>query len=172
MLCGDLYADKGKRGASGTPLRVWQRFSAYFGSTVGIAGNHDDFGLDLRVVQALANTHLLVQGTVHAQGLRVSGQSGIIGRPDKNFRFPEATYLQGVTKLLRELPDLLLTHLSPHLAEQGLLGEPKLTALLTQAAPTLVLCGHSHWPTPYPQVLANGTQVLNADTKVFILTRA
>ena len=41
-----------------------------------------------------------------------------------------------------------------------------------QRGRTLVFCGYSHWPTIEPQVLANGSQVLNADSNVFILARA
>ena len=67
---------------------------------------------------------------------------------------------------------MLLTHLSPRLEAAGLQGEAHLTAVLTAGPRTLVFCGHSHWPTAQPQVLANGTQVLNADSKVFILTKA
>ena len=171
LLCGDLYANPAKRGESGNPFRVWEAFSAAFGCTIGIAGNHDDFGPDLARVQALPKAHFLTQGTANADGLRVAGLSGIIGRPDKNFRLAEDTYVQGVAALLRQAPHVLLTHLSPRLDAAGLQGDACLTAALAMGPPTLVLCGHSHWPTVEPQVLANGTQVLNADSKVFILTR-
>jgi hypothetical protein len=80
--------------------------------------------------------------------------------------------VQAVAALLRQTPHVLLTHLSPGLDAQGLQGDVHLAAALAKEPPTLVLCGHSHWPTVEPQVLANGTQVLNADSKVFILTRA
>jgi Icc protein len=172
LLCGDLYANPAKRGESGNPFRVWEAFSAAFACTIGIAGNHDDFGSDLGRVQSLDRTHFLTQGTALAQGLSVAGLSGIIGRRDKNFRLAEDAYLKGVTALLRQAPHVLLTHLSPRIDAKGLPGEAQLTALLTKGPRTLVLCGHSHWPTVEPQVLANGTQVLNADSKVFILTRA
>jgi hypothetical protein len=172
LLCGDLYANPAKRGASGNPFRVWQAFSEAFGCTIGIAGNHDDFGPDLDRVKSLHRAHFLLQGTAVAQGLHVAGLSGIIGRPDKNFRLAEAVYFNRVATLLRQAPQLLLTHLSPGINAKGLPGEAQLTAVLTQGPRTLVLCGHSHWPSVEPQLLANGTQVLNADGKVFILTRA
>ncbi|MBO2009602.1 hypothetical protein [Hymenobacter negativus] len=144
----------------------------YFGCTIGIVGNHDDFGPDLSRVQSLDRAHFLTQGTATTHGLRVAGQSGIIGRTDKNFRLTEDAYLKGVASLLRQAPHVLLTHLSPRINAEGLQGEAQLTAVLAKGPRTLVLCGHSHWPTVEPQVLANGTQVLNADGKVFILTRA
>jgi Icc protein len=172
LLCGDLYANPAKRGESGNPFRVWEAFSTAFACTIGIAGNHDDFGSDLGQVQSLDRAHFLTQGTALAHGLCVAGLSGIIGRPDKNFRLAEDTYFKGVTTLLRQAPHVLLTHLSPRIDTAGLQGEAQLTAVLTKGLRTLVLCGHSHWPTVEPQILANGTQVLNADSKVFILTRA
>jgi hypothetical protein len=172
LLCGDLYANPARRGESGNPIRVWNAFQSAFGCTVGIAGNHDDFGPDLAAVQALDKAHFLRHGTAAVHGLRVAGLSGIIGRPDKNFRLAEAPYLQGVAGLLRQAPHVLLTHLSPRMEAAGLQGEAHLTAVLTAGPRTLVFCGHSHWPTAHPQALANGTQVLNADGKVFILTKA
>jgi Icc-related predicted phosphoesterase len=172
LLCGDLYGTPWKRGASGNPLRVWEKFSAVFGCTVGIAGNHDVFGEALARVMALPGVHFLANGTVHLHGLQIAGVSGVIGRPDRPFRLPEAAYAKAVSTHLKRPPDLFLTHLSPRIEEKDLQGEERLTTWLRESAPTLVLCGHSHWPTHQPQVLRNGTQVLNADTKVFILTRA
>ncbi|UOQ73179.1 metallophosphoesterase family protein [Hymenobacter cellulosilyticus] len=172
LLCGDLYANKSKRGASGNPSSVWNKFNATFGRTVGIAGNHDDFGPALSQVQALDKARFLTQGITHEHGLTVAGISGIIGRPDKNFRLPETAYLRAVTTLLQHQPDILLTHLSPAIADKGFQGEEQLTAVLTKGNPTLVFCGHSHWPSTEPAVLANGTQVLNVDSKVFLFGRA
>ena len=171
LLCGDLYANPARRGESGNPFRVWKAFSQAVGATVGIAGNHDAFGADLARVQVLDRVHFLSQGLATVEGLRVAGLSGIIGRPDKLFRLPEPTYLKAVDSLLRQGPQVLLTHLSPRIEARGLQGEAQLTAVLSTGPRTLVFCGHSHWPTVEPQVLANGTQVLNADSKVFILTR-
>lgn len=172
LLCGDLYANPAKRGESGNPFRVWEAFSTTLACTIGIAGNHDDFGSDLGRVQSLNRAHFLTQGTATAHGLCVAGLSGIIGRADRNFRLPEDAYLKAVAALLQQAPHVLLTHLSPRIEAEGLPGEAQLATVLTKGPRTLVLCGHSHWSTVEPQVLANGTQVLNADSKVFILTRA
>jgi hypothetical protein len=66
FLCGDFYANPAKRGESGNPFRVWEAFSRAFGCTIGIAGNHDDFGADLARVQALPHAHFLARGTAQA----------------------------------------------------------------------------------------------------------
>lgn len=172
LLCGDLYANKFRRGESGSPISVWNKFNAAFGRTVGVAGNHDDFGPALKQVQTLDKASFLTQGIVQQYGLGVAGISGIIGRPDKNFRLSEAAYLRGVAALLQRQPDILLTHLSPAIADKGLPGEAQLTTVLAKGSPTLVFCGHSHWAGTQPEVLANGTQVLNVDSKVFLFCRA
>ncbi|WP_156182343.1 hypothetical protein [Paenibacillus algorifonticola] len=44
-------------------------------------------------------------------------------------------------------------------------------AALEQLPETLVFCGHSHWELPYT-TLSNGTQIMNADGKAFILLPA
>lgn len=41
LLCGDMYALPGKRGASGNPVPVWLAFRAAFGWVAGVHGNHD-----------------------------------------------------------------------------------------------------------------------------------
>lgn len=41
LMCGDLYALRGKRGASGNPVPVWLAFRAAFGWVAGVHGNHD-----------------------------------------------------------------------------------------------------------------------------------
>jgi len=133
LRCGDLYPNPAKRGESGNPFRVWEAFSRAFGCTIGIAGNHDDFGADLARVQALPRAHFLARGTAQAHGLRLAGLSGIIGRPDKNFRLAEGPYVQAVAALLRQAPHVLRTHLSPGLNAQGLQGDVHLAAALAAA---------------------------------------
>ena len=168
LLSGDLYADLTRRGQSGNPLPAWQSFAAVCGQVVGIAGNHDDFG---GVPPELpANAQFLDNGHVSVHGLLIAGLSGIIGRSDKPFRRSEADYLKALANLLRPQPALLLTHPSP--AWAGYQGEAQLTALLAKTPAPLLCCGHSHWPTQEPLTLPGGTQVLNADTKVYILLNA
>ncbi len=169
FLCGDLYANLEKRGSSGNPFSVWQAFAQHFAQVIGIAGNHDDFGADLNRLKQIENVHFLANDLLQLKGLKIAGLSGIIGRTDKNFRLEEQFYLKEKKKLLRQQPDMLLTHLSPHLAEYGFLGEPQLTRILEKYADNLVCCGHSHWDTSQVVALKNDTQTLNADSKVFIL---
>ena len=172
LLCGDLYTNLLKRGQSGNPIDVWRAFSRVFGATVGIAGNHDDFAPDdLPALRQLPGTQLMLNDISETSDLRIGGLSGIIGRADKPFRRPEAAYLQALEKLLARQPDIMLTHLSPAVAAAGLQGDERVTAAVRRGPPTVLCCGHSHWPGHQPVPLGHGTQVLNADAKVFLLTR-
>jgi hypothetical protein len=81
---------------------------------------------------------------------------------------PESDYLKALSGLMNKDPDILLTHLSPE--AKGFQGEPKMTSLLERLSPTTLFCGHSHWETNQPVFLKNGTGIINADAKVFILT--
>ncbi len=169
FLCGDLYANLEKRGSSGNPIQVWQTFAQYFEKVIGIAGNHDDFGINLNQLKQIENVHFLENDVVKMNGLNIAGLSGIIGRTDKNFRQEAHVYLNSLEKFLKQQPDIVLTHLSPHLEEYAFLGEPQLTKILERYADNLLFCGHSHWNTSQTVTLKNNTQILNADSKVFIL---
>lgn len=169
FVCGDLYANLEKRGSSGNPFSVWQAFAQYFKQVIGIAGNHDDFGSDLHRLKLIENVCFLENGIFQLDGLKIAGLSGIIGRTDKNFRLEEQFYLSSFEKLLKQQPDIVLTHLSPYIEENNFLGEFKLTKKLEKYTHNLLFCGHSHWDTQQSVVLKNNNQVLNADSKVFIL---
>ncbi len=169
FLCGDLYANLEKRGSSGNPFSVWQAFAQDFAQVIGITGNHDDFGTDLNRLKQIENVHFLANDLLQLNGLKIAGLSGIIGRIDKNFRLEEQFYLNAFEKLLKQQPDLVLTHLSPHFEEYGFLGEPQLTTILEKYAENVLCCGHSYWNTHQVFTLENATQILNADSKVFIL---
>ncbi len=169
FLCGDLYANLEKRGSSGNPFSVWQAFVQYFKQVIGIAGNHDDFGNDLNQLKLIENVHFLENHLLEFDGLKIAGLSGIIGRTDKNFRLEEQFYLNSFEKILKQQPDVVLTHLSPHIEELGFLGERQLTKILEKYAENLLFCGHSHWGTSQVVTLRNNIQILNADSKVFIL---
>lgn len=170
FLCGDLYANLERRGGSGNPRKVWQAFAEHFKQVIGIAGNHDDFGGDLQTVKDIENVHFLENDVLEFDGLKIAGLSGIIGRVDKNFRLEENDYLNAFEKRLKQQVDVLLTHLSPHFEEYQFLGEPQLTKILEKYADHLLFCGHSHWDTSQVLTLKNNTQILNADSKVFVLT--
>ncbi|WP_426333195.1 metallophosphoesterase family protein [Paenibacillus silvae] len=187
LLCGDMYALRGKRGASGNPVPVWLAFRAAFGWVAGVHGNHDltDYADAHRlhhsegihcmdgpaaVISAGLPPGGLAPNAAKPSQLRIAGLGGIIGRPDKPNRLPAEQYLQSVRKLLKQQPDCLLLHQSPGIAELGLAGEPLIRQALEAGPETLVFSGHTHWDTPFIQ-LSNGSQVVNADSKLFIFTR-
>lgn len=187
LLCGDLYARRGKRGASGNPVPVWLAFREAFGWVAGVDGNHDltdeagahrlqsGEGIHYMDVPAVIDAGPPADGpapyaAAQSQLLRIAGLGGIIGRPDKPNRLPEKHYLQSVNKLLKQQPDCLLLHQSPGIPELGLRGEPLIRQALEAGPETVVFCGHTHWDTSLVQ-LNNGTQIVNADSKLFILTR-
>lgn len=167
LLCGDLYTSLVKRGDSGDPSEVWEKFSSAFGNVIGIAGNHDCFENGSKNLNDIENICFLEKGIVKFKGLTIAGLSGIIGRSDKNFRMPEPEYLKALSELLVKDPDILITHLSPQIG--SFQGEPKMTSLLERYSTTILFCGHSHWETNQPVFSKNGTEIINADAKVFIL---
>lgn len=169
FLCGDLYTNLDKRGASGNPILVWQAFAEQFQQVIGIAGNHDVFGQDLEKINQIERVTFIENGIVNIYGIKIAGLSGIIGRADKNFRMSEIEYSQALKKLLKQVPDLLLTHISPQIVKKQFQGEIILTDHLLKASPITSFCGHSHWDTHDIYQMENGTQILNADSKVFIL---
>jgi len=168
LLCGDLYTSLVKRGDSGDPSEVWIKFRSNFGNVIGVAGNHDCFESGSKDLNEIENVCFIEKGIVKFKGLTIAGLSGIIGRSDKNYRMPEAEYLKALSELLAKGPDILITHLSPEI--DGFQGEPKMTSLLERYKTTTLFCGHSHWETNQPVFLKNGTEIINADAKVFILT--
>ncbi|KQY82686.1 hypothetical protein ASD24_14990 [Paenibacillus sp. Root52] len=185
LLCGDLYARRGKRGASGNPVPVWLAFRDAFGWVAGVDGNHDltdeagahrlhsDTAIHYMDAPVVINASLPLDGlasSAASQPLRVAGLGGIIGRPDKPNRLPEKQYLQSLSKLLKQQPDCLLLHQSPGIAELGLKGEALIRQALEAGSETVVFCGHTHWQTSLVQLI-NGTQIVNADSKLFIFTR-
>lgn len=185
LLCGDLYARRGKRGASGNPVSVWLAFREAFGWVAGVDGNHDltdeagahrlhsDTAIHYMDAPVVINASLPIDGlasSAASQPLRVAGLGGIIGRPDKPNRLPKERYLQSLSKLLKQRPDCLVLHQSPGIAELGLMGEPLIRQTLQAGSETVVFCGHTRWQTSLVQ-LNNGTQIVNADSKLFIFTK-
>lgn len=170
FLCGDLYADLIKRGQSGSPTKVWEKFASVFGQTIGITGNHDKFN-NIEDLYKIKNAKLLVNEIFEIEGLKIAGLSGIIGRPDKNFRLQETNYLKSLSNLLSKKPNILLTHLSPQISDENLQGDENITKILENGNTTTLFCGHSHWEYNKAFDMKNETQILNADKKVFILTK-
>lgn len=187
LMCGDLYALRGKRGASGNPVPVWLAFRAAFGWVAGVHGNHDlTDEADAHRLHSVKGIHAMdgpdaminagpptggpAPSAAQPSQLRIAGLGGIIGRPDKPGRLPAEQYLQSVRKLLKQQPDCLLLHQSPGIPELGLRGEPLIRQALEAGPETVVFSGHTHWGTSLVE-LSNGTQIVNADSKLFIWTR-
>ena len=115
FLCGDLYTNLEKRGASGDVRNVWLRFKEQFDWVIGVAGNHDRFGND-QEAEDFKNTtglFLLHQEDICQDGFTIGGISGIIGRGDKAHRVDEKVYLKSLDKLLKKELDFILLHESP-----------------------------------------------------------
>ncbi|MFY0675263.1 MAG: metallophosphoesterase [Bacteroidia bacterium] len=164
LLCGDNYANLIKRGESGSPFQVWKAFSDTFGNVVGIAGNHDIIKdtSEYRV----GNRTLLLKETIEIKGLKIAGLSGIIGNPSKPFRLTEIDYFKSLEKLLKQKPDILLTHLSPADNERNLQGDENLSQKLAKHD-ILSFCGHSNW-NEFNPIRFEKANVLNADSKCYI----
>ncbi|MGE7944315.1 metallophosphoesterase family protein [Lysinibacillus xylanilyticus] len=170
-LCGDLYTDLTKRGASGNPLPVWSAFRNYFGFVTGVAGNHDLLTNEEQAeLGSTTGIHYFSDGgKMMYANLAVAGLGGIIGRVDKPNRMEEDDYLARLRHILRRVPDILLLHESPKISSQGLPGNPHIWKELQNSAELLVCCGHVHWDTPLVET-NNGLQILNADGRAFIFT--
>ncbi|MEM6270949.1 MAG: metallophosphoesterase [Bacteroidota bacterium] len=171
LLAGDLFALLEKRGGLGDVIPVWEAFRGEFRWVAGVAGNHDQFGHspeENRQFRQRSQCHLLEGTSVTVDELRIGGVSGIIGRKGKPNRLPVDTYLQQLTNVLDEKPDICLLHESPAVPEQRAPGKEEIREFLEMGPPTLAVCGHVPWKTPLLE-LPNGTQVLNSDARAFIL---
>lgn len=172
LLCGDLYADPWKRGSSGDPSSVWHAFKREFGEVVGVVGNHDwfDSGSFAQLQRMADITVINDPEMVQVSQLRIAGLGGIVGRADKPNRRERKEFLNGMRELLRKQPDILLLHQGPDEPSFDLQGLPEIRECLQQYPPVLVCCGHVHWERSWIE-LAQGTQVLNADGKLFVFTK-
>jgi hypothetical protein len=54
--------------------------------------------------------------------------------------------------------------------ESGCRGKLVVRDCLLRNQPTLLVCGHCHWPKPV-QTLPNGTQVCNVDSRLIVALR-
>ncbi|MEO1629080.1 MAG: metallophosphoesterase, partial [Bacteroidota bacterium] len=172
LLCGDLYSNLKKRGASGDVRAVWMSFKEQFDWVVGVAGNHDRFGTarEKEEFEGVENIHLLHKKMLEIDGLQIAGISGIIGRADKINRVAEMEYLETLRFLLRKEPDFLLLHETPNHPEKGCAGNEKIREVIEEGPASKIFCGHCHWDTPLVR-LKNDSQVLNVDARVVILKR-
>ena len=172
LLAGDFYTVPAldKRGGSGDVTSVWQAFAEQFGWVVGVAGNHDTFGENRTKPKRLpSNSHYLDGEVVRVGGLKIAGLGGIIGNPQRIQRRTEDDYLQCLEELLLQEPSIIISHDGPDGPDNGQRGMPSVRNLIDQLPPPILIRGHAHWDVPFA-TLAGGTQVLNVDARVVVLT--
>jgi len=147
LLCGDLFTNLEKRGASGDVRAVWRSFKKQFDWVIGVAGNHDRFGTpkEKEEFKAEENIYLLHQEIKEIDHLKIGGISGIIGRKDKTNRVDEKQYLGSLKNLLKKDLDFILLHQTPDYPSLGLMGNEKIRAVIEKGQTTTICCGHCHW---------------------------
>ncbi|MFK7970931.1 MAG: metallophosphoesterase [Bacteroidia bacterium] len=172
LLCGDLYANLEKRGASGDAREVWITFKQHFDWVAGVAGNHDTFGTkeEQSDFQSSPGIHLLHKEHLQIDGLSIGGISGIIGRKGKPNRVEEGDFLITLKRLLKKGLDLVLLHETPDFPELGFIGNPKIREVIEQAKDATVCCGHCFWGKTIVKT-GHNTTIMNLDSKVVILKR-
>jgi len=174
VLAGDLYsAPRGDvRGATGDVREVWRAFARRHPWVVGVAGNHDTFGTRDEALRFKAERriHVLDGDCVTYGDVVVGGVSHIIGNPSKPLRVHERDFLRALRNVLARRPGALVLHHGPDANEGALRGHAEIRRVLEKQPDVLVICGHVYWPEPLA-VLRGGTQVLNVDGRVVVLTR-
>lgn len=173
VLAGDLYSAPAgdERGATGDVRSVWQAFASCFSWVVGVAGNHDLFGSgrEQRRFAAEPNVHLLDGAAVLMGQTRIGGVGYIIGDPAKPGRRHHEDYMAAVELVLEQRPELLVLHSGPP-GDRTQRGVSEIRDALLEAAPLLVVCGHTDWENPLHE-LANGSQILNVHARAVLLSQ-
>ncbi len=173
VLAGDLYCipDLSRRGGRGDVRPVWEAFAKCGRWVAGTAGNHDAFGPseEWETFTSTDRIYYLDGETIDLDGLRTHGIAGIIGNPDRPFRYSEAEIEEALGLLAFETPDLLVLHDGPDAPDLQLLGNPVIRDSLSRWDEALVVRGHCHWDIPLAGL--NRVQVLNVDSRVVVLTR-
>ncbi|XZE56077.1 metallophosphoesterase family protein [Planctomycetaceae bacterium SH139] len=171
LLAGDFYTVPAldKRGGTGDVRPVWDAFAAEFDWVAGVAGNHDTFAGDAQRPRFTGQIHFLDNDHVTIGGVSIAGLSGIPGNPKRPWRRTEDDYFGTLGMLLRKKPAITIMHDGPDAPVSGFRGSPRIREVLGKSEKTLVVRGHSHWPEPLAE-LPGGTQVLNVDARVVVLT--
>lgn len=175
VLAGDLYTVPllTKRGGTGDVMPVWSAWAAAFEWVTGVAGNHDLFGSQAEPPRGWMHhprLHVLDGAVRQIGGVSFGGVPGSIGNSRRPNRFEEDDYVDRVRGVLDRSPDVLVLHDGPD-AGPAAPGSAAVRSALERGAPRLVVRGHCHWESPLA-TLANGTQVLNVDGRVVVLTAA
>jgi len=177
ILAGDMFAkpDLSGRGGKGDVRGVWHAFARECRWVVGVAGNHDAYTANPSppppaqvVFDKEPGLHLLDGDCVDLDGMSVAGISGIVGNPRRPWRRDEPAFAAAVRKLASDAPEILVLHDGPDVADTDLRGWKSIRKAIESAPPQLVIRGHDHWTTPLG-TLANGSQVLNVDSRVVVL---
>ena len=174
LLAGDLFVVPGldKRGGGGDVSGIWDVFHDGFRWVAGTAGNHDRFGtgaMDTQPHFNRPNVHYLDAATVDVDGIRLGGVAGVIGKASKPFRREERDFIAAIERVMAQTPDVLVLHEGPSGRSPERPGHDSVREVLERTPQTLVVCGHVHWPGHDVEELANGTQVVNADAKAFLI---
>jgi len=173
ILAGDFYTypDLHARGGDGDITEVWQAFTDHYRWVAGVAGNHDTFGKHRKRPPNVRSSHYLDGDRANVDGLRMAGLGGVIGNPRKNFRRTESDYLETLEILLSDPTDLLILHEGPEGPKKNYRGWRTINEVIERGQPSLVVRGHKHWPEPLID-LPGGTQVLNVEATIVILTKS
>jgi hypothetical protein len=177
VLAGDFWAEPGctRRGGMGKVGPVWSAFGGTSRWVVGVLGNHDQYeherpSGEQSSTPSACRVALLDGDTVEMDGLRLGGVGGILGDSSRPRRKSESRFVELLEGVLRQQPDIVILHEPPEVPEGGCLGKPAVRDSLLRNPPTLLVCGHCHWPTPL-QALPNGTQVCNVDSRLIVALR-
>lgn len=162
--------ESGQTGGTGDVSLVWWAFDEEFDWVMGVAGNHDLFENSADSPNLLSAVNFLDDRMIVVESHSIAGLSGIPGNPRRPWRPTEHDFVMILQKLLVDRPDVLLMHPGPDLPEYRNRGLSSVRRVLENAERTLVVCGHAHWDYPLAEI-SNGTQVLNVDARVVILTK-
>ena len=174
LLCGDFYTvpNLDKRGGSGDVTSVWNAFANEFTWVVGVAGNHDTFGVNAsKPPKFRSPLHFLDCNSKRIGDIEIAGISGIVGDPKRSWRKSAESFERYIFSLSSKQPDILLMHDGPDVPALGYRGTPAIREALELLDRPLVIRGHAHWEKPLAEI-ANGLQVLNVDARVVLLRQA
>ena len=104
LLCGDFYTvpNLDKRGGSGNVTSVWNAFANEFSWVVGVAGNHDTFGIDAsKPPKFRSPLHFLDCNSKLIGDIEIAGISGIVGDPKRPWRKSAEASSASYVRLLR-----------------------------------------------------------------------
>jgi len=171
LLAGDLHP----RADAGDVRGVWYAMRDACRWVAGVAGNHDSFGEGARLAAtraelAAVGMYLLDDETVMVDGLNLGGVGGIVGADAKAGVRTEREFSHVVRRLADDGVDVLVCHDGPDAGTAGQPGWPSVRHALEAARPTLVIRGHDSWTMPLA-TLRGGTQVLNVEGRVVVLSR-